>query len=126
MFGGGEVVLPLRLHPRHFWLMLRIPVLGREDIVLALDSGCFASAVKAVVLDELVSLRRATWLRGRRYLIHDLAPAGIAIPDMRVRAGGPAERIDADGIIGLDYLGGFRRVCVDIPTLELTLTPPAV
>jgi hypothetical protein len=125
MFGGGEIVLPLRLHQRHFWLLLRIPVLGREDVVLVLDSGCFVSAVKTAVLDELVLLGRATWLRGRRFLLHDLAPSGIPIPDMRVRAGGPAERIDADGIIGLDYLGGFRRVCVDIPTLELTLTLPA-
>lgn len=124
MFTGGETVLPLRLHHRNFWLLLDVPVPDRQDLVFVVDSGCAASAMRETVLGELVSLGRATWLGGRRYLLHDLAPSGLAIPDMRVRAGGPAERIDADGIIGLDYLGGFRRVCVDIPTLELTLTLP--
>ena len=124
MFTAGDIILPLRVHTRHFWLLLDLPVPGRKHLAFVVDSGCAASEIRGGVLEELLRLSRATWLGGRRYLLHDLAPSGTSIPNMQVRPGGTVEGIDADGIIGLDYLGGFRRVCVDIPSLELTLTLP--
>jgi len=126
MFGGGERVVPLRLHSRLFWLLLVVPVPGRRDLRFVLDSGTVISAVKETVLTELLATGRATQLGRRRYLLHEVTVAGVALPDMPVRVGGRTEEIDADGLIGLDYLAQFERVCVDIPSLRLTLTFPSI
>ena len=121
---GDELVLPLQLHHRNFWLVLQVPVAGRRSLTFVVDSGCAISAMKQVALDRLVALRRASQVSATRYLVQQLVVAGIGLPDILVRPRGPAERIDADGIIGLDYLYQFQRVCVDTRTLQLTLTLP--
>lgn len=68
---------------------------------------------------------RATAARGRRFVVHDVRIGGVQIPDIRVRAGGTVEGLDAEGIIGLDYLNLFDQVCVRIQPLQLLLTPAA-
>lgn len=125
MFGGGDRVVPLRMHPHLFWLLVDITVPERRDVVFVLDSGTVTSAIKESVLGELITLNRATRLTPRRYLLHELSAKGVRLPDMSVRVGGRIESVDADGLIGSDYLSQFQRVCVDIPSLELTLTSPS-
>lgn len=120
---GDELVVPLRLHPRRFWLLLTIPLRGATDLQFVLDSGSPVSVIKQAVADELASLGRLTALGGGRYLLRQVSIAGTILPDLELRAGGPAERIEVDGLVGLDYLYQFRRVCVDVPSLRLILTP---
>ncbi len=122
---GDELVVPVYLHPRNLWMMLRVSVPGRAHLRLVVDSGCFASVVKEEVLQRLVTRGRATFAGGRRFTLHDVMVGGVRIPDIPVRSGGSAERIDADGIVGLDYLGRFARVCVDVQELRLRLSPRA-
>lgn len=121
---GDELVLPLRLHERNWWLLLDAFVPGLGPLTLVLDSGCGLSAMKEAVLADLVTLQRASRISAARYRVQQLSVAGVVIPDIVVRAGGPTERVDVDGIMGLDYLYQFQRVCVDTRTLQLTLTLP--
>jgi len=107
-------------------LLLVVSVPGGSDLRLVLDSGTVTSAVKETVLNELLAHGRATQVGRHRYLLHDLAVSGVPLPDMPVRVGGRTEEIDADGLVGLDYLAQFERVCVDIPSLRLTLTFPSI
>lgn len=121
---GDELVLPLQIHQRNLWLVLEVPVAGRRSLTLVVDSGCAISAMKQVALDHLMALGSASRVSATRFLVQQLVVASVGLPDMVVRAGGPADRVDADGIIGLDYLYQFQRVCVDTRTLQLTLTLP--
>ena len=120
-----ELVVPLGLHSRHLWLMLRVTVPDREDLRLVVDSGSVGSTVKEAVLEDLVARGRATFAGGRRFALQDVRVGGVLIPDIPVRAGGSAEGIDPDGIVGLEYWWQFDRVCVQTQPLQLHLTRPA-
>ncbi len=120
---GDEIVLDLRLHPHRFWLLLDVSVAGGKEIAFVLDSGAPASVIHPAILAALIAEGRAERARGNWYRLRDMAVAGAPIPDALIRAGGPTERVRVGGIIGLDYLSQFARVCVDIPSLRLTLTP---
>src|SRR5947209_13357911 len=115
---GGDLVLPLRIHPTGLWLMLDVSLAGGKPVGFVLDSGSPASAINRATLDGLITEGRANQSRGRRYHLAEADVGGVRIPDVFVRAGGPTERLAVDGVIGLDYLYQFRRVCVDTAALE--------
>jgi hypothetical protein len=126
---GCEISVRVRLHETKFWLLVPIELLGYRGIRLVLDTGTPQTGISASLLSELQARGLAppsgTRLGSQLYVLQNLSIDGQSIPDFEVLVSRSATRFALDGILGLDFLAQFRRVCFDVDEMRLTLTPRA-
>ena len=95
---------------------------------MILDTGTFLSGIsdnlRASLQDSgLLHLSGQTLLGSEVYVLPGAGIEGREIPPLRLLISPSATRLGIDGILGLDFLNQFRRVCFDVDEMRLTLTP---
>lgn len=60
----------------------------------------------------------------RRFRLANLAIGGQAIPDLEVAILPRLDRLEIDGLLGLDFLLNFNRIVFDVRTFDLVLEDP--
>jgi len=87
-----------------------------------LNTSRLQTVVSPRVRDDLLAVGLLRQDSPRVYRLSGTRIAGEPLPDLAVRASpGPAV-LGVEGMLGLDFLNQFGRVCLENDTLRLTLT----
>jgi hypothetical protein len=116
----GSLVIETRLHPKRWWILVPITVDGRP-IQMVLDTGSPLSSISKETFDRLERTGSVRQTSALEYLLSNAVIQGQPIPDLTVRISRRVTRVGAEGVLGLNFLGRFRRVEFDAPTMMLTL-----
>jgi hypothetical protein len=122
---GGEVSTVGRLHPSGRWVSFRLQVAEFESLWMVLDTGAPLSALSPGVALDLT--RRGLLLSSGRPNLHrltDLSIGGQRVADLEVGVVRRLERLQIEGLLGLDFLGLFEDIHFNVPSLHLRLVPP--
>jgi hypothetical protein len=106
---------------RRWWLTLPLEVGGAITFDLVLDTGSPLSGISERVRDALLGTPYLGHLGAGRYRLRDLQIRGQPMPDLEVGISRRATEVGVDGVLGLAFFAQFVDVCINIPTLELTL-----
>ncbi len=118
--GGGELSIQAHLHPKRWWILVRVDVGGRRfDMVL--DTGSPLSSISQSMYDELSERGAISHVGGRRYTVRRSTIEGQRITDLEVRISRRVTQVGADGVLGLDFLGRYTDIHFHVPSLRLTL-----
>jgi hypothetical protein len=125
---GDEISVRVRLHKTKFWLLVPIELYRYRGLLrLVLDTGTPQTGISASLLSELQArgLAPPSGIRfgSQLFLLERISIEGQPISDFEVQISPSATRLGIDGILGLDFLAQFRRVCFDVDDMRLTLTP---
>lgn len=58
---------------------------------------------------------------GNRFVLDRLRLAGQPVPSVEVSVGRAATLLRVDGILGFNFFGSFREICLDTRTMVMTL-----
>lgn len=102
-------------------IAVRLRVGPIYSLPLVINTGYQFSCVRPGVRDSLVALGHLRSSGGRFYELHDIELAGRPMPPLTMRVNVAVGRIDADGVLGLNFFSWFREVCFNVDTRRLTL-----
>src|SRR5713226_9315296 len=124
----GEMAIPAELHPSGFWIGIYVAISGRHTIFTVLDTGSPASAISPVVSRDLHArgLLRESRIPGSYELTALTAEDALRkppLPNLSVRILPRLDRLEIEGLLGLDFFRLFGHVCFDFPTSSLILSP---
>lgn len=120
----GELVVQARLHRSGRWVTIRLTVGGARELEAVLDTGSPISAISPGVHARLTEgglLQAAA--RPNRYRLAPLTVAGQPLPDLEVGIIRRLDRLEVDGLLGLDFLTQFAHIHFDPAALRLRLVP---
>jgi hypothetical protein len=125
---NGELAIPAELHPSGLWIGISVAISGLQTIFMVLDTGSPASAISPTVSRDLRArgLLRESRLPGSYQLTAltaDDAARKPPLPDLTVRILPRLDRLEIEGLLGLDFFRLFGHVCFDFPTSSLILSP---
>ena len=105
----------------HGWLTVPLVIDGTFRLTM-LVSAFPRSAVSAETITNLPAYfeQRAPG----RYLMRQATLGGESVLDLVVRASGQIGRLDADGVLGQDFLRRFTDINLNVPSSTLTFTGP--
>jgi hypothetical protein len=119
---GGELAIPLVLHPSGLWIGISISVGNAYDLLMVVDSGSPVSVVSPAAWKELTSLGLLHATNDPHWFELDaLTTQAQILPEMTVRVLPRLTRLQIDGLIGLDYLRRFTKVCFHVTERRLVL-----
>ena len=119
---GGELSVPIVLHPSGRWIGIFVTVGNTYDLLMVVDSGSPVSVISPAAQQELMAAGLLPAANDTRWFqLRSLAAQGQTLPDMSVRILPRLTRLQIDGLIGLDYLRRFTRVCFHVNERRLTL-----
>ncbi len=123
---GGEISTEGRIHGSGRWVTFPLLVGGTQVLWMVLDTGAPVSALNPRIKDELEhrSLLSPS-PRPNLYRLRDLEFGGKQVADMEVGVVRRLERLDIEGVLGLDFLSNFQDIHFNLPSLRLRLVPPA-
>jgi hypothetical protein len=110
------------LHPSGLWITVPLVIDGIQDFVPVLDTGSPVSVISPRMQERLLGrglLMAAA--QPEQYRLSHITADMQPLPDLDVRVIRRLDRLGADGLLGLDFLSQFRRVCFDTHTLLLVL-----
>jgi hypothetical protein len=128
---GGELAIPVKVHPSGLWVGIAVTISGQQTIFMVLDTGAPASVISPGIARELTErgLLQPTADPGH-YGLTDLTAQDAddqpPLPDVIVRPLRRLALLQIDGLLGLDFFRQFDRITFDFPTASLTLSsaPP--
>jgi hypothetical protein len=88
---------------------------------LVLNTGFVMTCLSPGVRDSLAALGHLRDTGGRFHELHDMSIEVGPVPPLPVRVNSLVARMDAEGMLGLNFLNRFRQVCFDVGTRRLTL-----
>jgi hypothetical protein len=103
--------------------MVPVEVAGRITLDMVLDTGSPASGLSARSWNALAERGLLARPDGRTHILPEVKIEEQTIPALAVRLSPRATELGADGILGLTFLGQFRTITFDVPSMRLTLTP---
>lgn len=119
---GGEVEVRLSVHPRQRWLLVPAEFAGTSiNLSMVLDSGSALCSVSAETAESLLGAGVATPRPLGMLTLRGFTLNRTEFEDVRVRVSRRLTEVGADALLGLDFLGRFKEVCIDVPTLVLRL-----
>lgn len=121
---GGDITTEGRFHTSGRWITFPLGIAGIETLWMVLDTGSPLSAVSPTIRDylERQGLLRQSG-RGNLYLLGRLTMAGHQVPDLEIGVVVRLERLQIEGVLGLDFLANYEDIHFNVPTLRLTLSP---
>lgn len=89
---------------------------------MVLDTGSPVSAISPGAHDALAT-QGLLWptRESSRLLLAGVTVNGQSVPDIVVRSWPRLTRLQADGLLGLEFLRSFRRIVFEVDELLLTL-----
>jgi hypothetical protein len=119
---GGEVRIQAQFHPSGQWITVPITIHDQITRRFVLDTGSPLSALSQAVEHQLqaAQLLQPSPISGR-YMLGGLAAAGQSLPTLQVGVLKRLDRLQIDGLLGLDFLVRFEHVHFHVRTLELVL-----
>lgn len=117
---GGELAIQAHLHPRGWWVLIPFRV-GGLSFNMVLDTGSFLSSISQGMYDELAQTGAMRPGGARRYVLREPTIEGRVIPDLEVGLSRRVTQVGADGVLGLNFLGRYRDIHFNVPSLRLTL-----
>lgn len=122
---GGELSVRARFHQSRRWITVPASIADLQAVYLVLDTGSPVSALSARMSHEVAArgLLHAT-SNPTRFRLANLTIAGEAIPDLAVAILPRLDRLEIDGLLGLDFLLDFNRIVFDVRTFDLVLEDP--
>lgn len=127
-----EIVVQAGIHPSPAsWVIVPLTIHGFHSLALVLDTGSPVSAISSATADDLRRLNLLDNPVGPPYR-HRLSSVTMAqghpLPDLDVvvlprLARMLAVGIDVVGLLGLDFLNRFARICYEVDTQSLAFRP---
>ena len=129
MPGGSELRIQARIDPRYGWLLVSLRVgqaAGGYPLNMAISTLTPVTAISVATRNLLLPTGRITTVpdKADRYLLRDLWIQDQQLPDLEVGISALAGRAEVSGLLGLDFFARFAQVCVQTPTLEISLLDP--
>lgn len=120
----GELVIQASIHRSGRWITIPLTVSGTRELMAVVDTGAPVSAVSLAVHARLTEsgLLQAT-TASNRYRLAPLTADGQQLPDLEVAVIRRLDRLDVDGLLGLDFLTRFAHIHFDTAALRLRLVP---
>lgn len=118
----GEIAIQTELHSSGRWITVPLVVGGIHRISAVLDTGAPVSGlsprIEALLLGNAL-LRPGT--RPNRYRLANLTVADQLLPDIEVAVIRRLDRLEVDGLLGLDFLTQFEHIHFHTRLLQLVL-----
>lgn len=120
MTSGDSISVETLSHPLGFIVVpFRIGTLYTLHLVL--NTGFVMTCLSPGVRDSLAALGHLRDTGGRFAELHDMSVEERLVAPLPVRVNALVARMDAEGMLGLNFLNRFREVCFDAETRRLTL-----
>lgn len=122
MSTAGEIAIQAALHPSGRWVTIPRLISGRGRFSAVLDTGSPVSAIsprtERVLLGD--GLLQATTRPGR-YRLGSLTAQNQQLPELDVGVIRRLDRLDIDGLLGLDFLTHFEHIHFHTGSVQLVL-----
>ena len=118
----GELTIQTEIHPSGRWITVPLVVGRARRISPVLDTGAPVSGISPRIEALLLAngLLRPGTTPNRHHLV-ELSVANQPLPDIEVAVIRRLDRLDVDGLLGLDFLSLFERIHFHTRSLQLIL-----